>query len=268
MPQQATLPPLPQKVDFAGEQVPLAYFDVRESLMRELTVLCYWHASMLNTMSLVNRYFPIIEPILKREGVPDDFKYLCVAESNLQQVISPMKAVGLWQFLESTAKEYKLEVNNEIDERYHVEKSTVAACQYLKKSYQKYGNWALAGASYNIGNNNVDKQISRQNQVSYYDLLLPEETSRYIFRAVAFKLIMSDPAGYGYNLNKEDLARPFEWTEKEVAGSVASWAEFAAEHGTTYKILKYFNPWLREVSLTNKNGKTYRVKIPKTGFRE
>jgi hypothetical protein len=261
-------PPLPDAFDFAGESVPLVNFDVRESLQRELTVLCYWHASMIYTMQLANRFFPIIEPVLREEGVPDDFKYLCVAESNLQQAVSPMKAVGFWQFLEQTAKEYGLEITTEIDERYHIEKATRAACAYLKKAHEKYGNWALAAASYNVGHKNLDRYIARQHQTSYYNLLLPEETGRYLFRAAAFKLIHRSPAQYGFHIRPGDLFKPLQWTEVRITGAVDDWAAFAASHGTNYKIFKYFNPWLRDAGLINAGKKMYVVKIPKKGFRE
>jgi hypothetical protein len=261
-------PLLPEEADFAGEPLPLQYFDVREALLREMTVISYWHASMLYTLQLSNRFFPVIEPILEEEGVPDDFKYLCVAESNLQQAVSPAKAAGFWQFLESTAKEYGLEVTAEVDERYHIEKATRAACAYLKKAYEKYGSWTMAAASYNTGHTNLDKQIARQKQTDYYSLLLPEETSRYVFRAVGFKLVMRNPAGYGFNLRSGDLYPPLEWSEKGIAGAVESWADFAGRHGTNYKIFKYFNPWLRDGKLSNTAKKTYVVKIPREGFRE
>jgi hypothetical protein len=218
-------------------------------------------------IKLANRFFPVIEPILQREGVPDDFKYLCVAESGLQQVVSPAKAVGFWQFMEPVGKEYGLEINSEIDERYHIEKATAAACAYLKKAYEKYGSWTLAGAVYNAGNAGIDKQIGRQKQFSYYDLLLTEETARYIFRVLAFKTIMSNLETYGFFIRNDELFPPLSWTEVSVIGAIASWADFAEKHGTNYKILKYFNPWLRDAGLTNKAGKAYTVKIPTPGFR-
>ena len=261
-------PLLPEEADFAGEPLPLQYFDVREALQREIVIITYWHASMLYTLQLSRRFFPIIEPILKDEGVPDDFKYLCVAESNLQQVVSPSKAVGFWQLLEGTAKEYGLEITEEVDERYHIEKATRAACAYLKKAYAKYGSWTMAAAAYNVGNTNLDKQIARQKQTGYYNLLLPEETNRYVFRAAGFKLVMSHPAAYGFNLRDEDLYMPLQWSEKNITGTVESWADFAAGYGTNYKIFKYFNPWLRDEKLANTARKTYVVKIPKEGFRE
>jgi hypothetical protein len=268
LPQSVTTPSLSDRIDFAGERLPLQNFDVRESLQRELTVISYWHASLLYTLQLSRRFFPLIEPILKDEGVPDDFKYLCVAESNLQQLVSPAKAVGFWQFLEGTAKEYGLEINSEIDERYHIEKATRAACAYLKKAYGKYGSWAMAAASYNVGHSNLDRQIARQKQTLYYDLLLPEETGRYVFRAVAFKMVMSRPALYGVHVNSDHLFAPLQWDDANISGAVESWADFAAVHGTNYKIFKYFNPWLRDTGLANAAKKTYVVKIPKKGFRD
>ncbi len=263
-----THPPLPEQLTFAGEPVPMQNFDTRESLERELTVITYWHASMLYTFQLANRFFPIIEPILKEEGVPDDFKYLCVAESNLQQLVSPAKAAGFWQFLEGTAKDYGLQVNAEIDERYHIEKSTRAACAYLKKMRERYGTWALAAASYNVGDKNVDRYIAGQKANSYYDLLLPEETGRYVFRAIVFKQVMTNPDDYGFILKKEDLFPPLEWETVKVSTPIESWADFAAEHHTNYKILKYFNPWLRHTALTNAKKETFIIKVPKKGWRE
>ena len=261
-------PPLPNELSFANEPVPIQNFDTRESLVRELTVITYWHASMIYTLQLANRFFPIIEPVLKEEGVPDDFKYLCVAESNLQQLISPARAVGFWQFLEGTAKDYGLQVNAEIDERYHIEKSTRAACAYLKKMYQRYGTWALAAASYNVGDRNIDRYIQEQKAKNYYDLLLPEETGRYVFRAIIFKQIMTHPEDYGFLLKKEELFPPLEWDELTVNTAIESWADFAAAHNTNYKILKYFNPWLRHPSLTNAKKESYIIKIPQKGWRE
>jgi len=245
----------------------MEYFDVAESFIRELTILCYWHASTMYITKLANRFFPIIEPILQREGVPDDFKYLCVAESGLQQVVSPAKAVGFWQFLEKTGKEYGLEINSEVDERYHIEKATVAACAYLKKSYEKYGSWTMAAAAYNMGNANADRQIGRQKQTSYYNLILPEETMRYIYRILAFKTVMTNLETYGFFIRKDELFPPLSWTEVSLSDAVESWADFAEKYGTNYKILKYLNPWLRDASLVNKAKKTYVVKVPTPEFR-
>lgn len=260
--------PAPEEATFAGEKVPLEYFDVNEFLSRELTSISYGHGIMVQTMRLANRYFPIIEPILEEQGVPDDFKYLCVAESNLQNVISPARAVGYWQFLEGTGKEFGLEINKEVDERYHIEKATVAACKYFKRAYAKYGNWTLAAASYNVGMAHIDGQIKRQKTESYYDMSLNTETSRYVYRAVAYKEIMTKPQLYGFNIAKEDLYKPLKYEEVEVKTNIASIADFAEKHGTNYKMVKVFNPWLRDGILTNAAKKTYTIKIPKEGFRE
>lgn len=260
--------PAPEHATFAGEKVPLEYFDVNEFLSRELTSISYGHGILAQTIRLANRYFPVIEPILKEQGVPDDFKYLCVAESNLQNVISPARAVGYWQFLEGTAKDFGLEINKEVDERYHIEKATVAACKYFKRAYAKYGNWTLAAASYNVGMGHIDGQIKRQKTDSYYDMSLNTETARYVYRAVAFKEIMSKPQLYGFKIAKEDLYKPLEYDEVEVKTNIASIADFAEKHGTSYKMIKVFNPWLRDGLLTNSAKKTYTIKIPKEGFRE
>ncbi len=257
----------PASATFAGEAVPLENFDVNESLSRELTSIVYGHGVMVNTIRLANRFFPVIEPILKEQGVPDDFKYLCVAESNLQNVISPARAVGFWQFLDGTAKEFGLEVNGEVDERYHIEKATVAACKYFKKAYAKYGNWSLAAASYNVGIAHIDGQILRQKTNSYYDMSLNIETGRYVYRAVAYKLILSNPSEYGFNVAQSDLYPPYEYKEVEIKTSIANIADFAQENGTNYKMIKLFNPWLRDGMLTNSAKKTYAIKIPKEGFR-
>ncbi|MDR0295653.1 MAG: lytic transglycosylase domain-containing protein [Prevotellaceae bacterium] len=265
--QDIRTPNIPDKLNFAGEVVPLEYFDVAEPLIRELSIICYWHASTMYITKLSHRFFPIIEPILQREGIPNDFKYLCVAESGLQQVISPNKAVGFWQFLEATGKEYGLEINSEIDERYHIEKATVAACAYLKKAYEKYDSWTMAAAAYNMGMANADKQIGRQKQTSYYDLLLPDETMRYIFRILAFKTVMSNLETYGFFIRKDELFSPLQWTEATIDEPITSWADFAEKYNTNYKTLKYLNPWLRDAVLTNKVKKTYVIKIPTPGFR-
>ncbi|QKG79340.1 lytic transglycosylase domain-containing protein [Tenuifilum thalassicum] len=260
--------PIPDSLTFAGEAVPLEFFDVRESLDRELQVNTFWHSQTLLLLKRANRYFPIIEPILEANNIPIDFKYLAVAESGLTQAISPSKAVGFWQILEGTGEELGLEINNEVDERYHIEKSTQAACQYFKKAYEKYGNWTMVAASYNFGMNGIDKQILRQENDSYYNMVLGEETGRYIFRILALKVIFENPTQYGFILNKCDLYPPLEYYEVEVDSTITNISAFARHFKTNYKILKFFNPWLRESYLTNKLNKTYRIKIPKEGFRE
>lgn len=260
--------PAPEKAHFAGERVPLEYFDVNEYLSRELTSIAHGHGILIQTIRLSNRYFPIIEPILKEHGIPDDFKYLCVAESNLQNVISPARAVGYWQFLEGTAKDFGLEVNKEVDERYHIEKATVAACKYFNRAYAKYGSWTLAAASYNVGMGHIDSQIKRQKTDSYYDMSLNMETARYVYRAIAYKEIMSNPHLYGFYIAEKDLYKPLEYKEVEVKTGITDFADFAKENGTNYKMIKVFNPWLRSGLLTNTAKKTYTIRIPKEGFRE
>ena len=258
---------LPDSLYFAGERVPLENFDTRESLDRELNTTAYLHSSTLLLIKRSHRYFPVIEPILSEYGIPDDFKYLAVAESNLSNTVSPVGATGFWQFMNSTGKEYGLEINEEIDERYNLEKSTAAACEYFLKSYDKYGNWTMVAASYNRGPSGVDQLIDIQEQDNYYDLLLPEETSRYLFRILAFKTIFSNPENYGFDIPDEHLYPPLEYITVIVDTTVNSFAEFAAVYGTNYKILKAFNPWLRQPYLNNKSGESYEIKIPVDGAR-
>ena len=260
--------PLPEKLAFTDEDVPLKYFDVRESLDRELQLNTYWHSQTLLVLKRANRYFPIIEPILKEKGVPDDFKYLAVAESALSQDISPAKAVGFWQILEKTGKELGLEINKEVDERYSIEKSTRAACDFLLKSYNKFGSWTIAAASYNFGSHGIDKQIDRQNNESYYNLVLGEETSRYIYRILAFKVIYENPQKYGFLLAKSNLYPPLKYNWVEVDSSIANIARFAEHFNTNYKMIKTFNPWLRENYLPNTSRKKYMIQIPEKNFRE
>ena len=260
--------PIPSAIDFAGEQVPIHLFDVRESLDRELQVNTYWHSQTVLLLKRANRYFPIIEPILKEKGIPDDFKYLAVAESALTQAVSPAQAVGFWQILAATARELSLEVGDEVDERYHIEKSTYAACDFLLKSYNHYGNWTMAAASYNFGRSGINRQMARQGNNNYYDMVLGEETGRYLFRILAFKVIFEHPEQYGFHLMPDELYPPLKYYEVEVDTAVTSFAQFAEHFNTNYKILKLYNPWLRESYLTNKRGKTYAIKIPERGFRE
>ena len=258
---------IPERVTFAGEPLPLDLFDVREALDRELLSNAYFHSQTIRLIKLANRYFPQIEPVLKKNLVPDDFKYLAVAESGLSQAVSPAKAVGFWQLLKGTAGDYGLTVNAEVDERYHVVKSTEVACSYLIDSYKKYGNWTMTAASYNVGRRGVDRQIDRQKKQNYYDLLLNEETARYLFRVVAFKMIFEDPAAYGFNLSDADLYPEIPVYSVEVDSAVADFADFAADHQTNYKILKYLNPWLRDNKLTNSGQKKYEILLPEEGYR-
>jgi hypothetical protein len=260
--------PIPVNIDFAGEAVPLNLFDVRESLDRELQVNTYWHSQTVLLLKRANRYFPVIEPILNEMGVPDDFKYLAVAESALTQAVSPSQAVGFWQILEGTGKELGLEINDEVDERYHIEKSTYAACKFLLKSYKKYGNWTMAAASYNFGRNGIQRQMERQDNTNYYDMVLGEETGRYVYRIIAFKAIFENPQQYGFHLKTNELYPPIRFFEVEVDSTVVSFAQFAKTYSTSYKMLKLLNPWLRESYLTNKEMKKYTIKIPNPEFRE
>lgn len=255
--------PLPDSVSFAGEKMPLDQFDVKESLDRELLSNAYFHSQTIRYIKMAPRYFSMIEPILKEKGIPDDFKYLALAESGFNpRAESPANAIGFWQFLKGTARQYGLEVNNEIDERFDVEKSTYAACDYLKDAYDIYGNWTMVAASYNGGMNGVNRQIDRQKTENYYDLLLVEETQRYVYRIVALKLILENPAKYNFIIPEEEKYPLVKTREIEIKGPVSDFADFALENGVSYKLLKDFNPWLRDNKLTNASGKTYKIKIP------
>ena len=258
---------LPEQITFAGEPLPMDLFDVWESLDRELLSNTYFHSQTIRLIKLANRYFPEIEPVLRANLIPDDFKYLAVAESGLTQAVSPARAVGFWQLLKGTAEENGLEVNQEVDERYHIKKSTEAACAYLVESFQKYGNWTMAAASYNAGRRGVDRQIQRQKKENYYDLLLNEETARYVYRVVAFKLIFEDPGAFGFNIPENELYEPLPVRTLLVDSTVNDFADFALVHGTNYKILKYLNPWLRENRLSNPERKSYEILVPEEGFR-
>lgn len=258
--------PTPDNVTFCGNVVPIFDTDVRERLDRELLVNTYWQSNTLLMHKRAHRWFPVIEPILKANGIPDDFKYLAVIESGLTQAVSPSKAVGFWQLLEATGKQYGLEVNSEVDERYHVEKSTEAACNYLNEAYAKLGSWEMAAGGYNMGMGGINKQMGRQGTDNYYDLILNQETSRYLFRIVAAKVILESPTKYGFHFREKDLYHPEETFEVVIKGPVEDFSKFAAEHNSTYKILKIFNPWLRENFLMNKSGKTYKLKLPKKGY--
>jgi membrane-bound lytic murein transglycosylase D len=259
---------LPDRLTFAGEKVPMEYYDVRENLDRELLSTVYFHSQTIRYIKNMPRYFSIIEPILKSNGIPEDFKYLCVAESGFDvRAVSPSKAAGLWQLLEATAKENGLEVNNEVDERFNIEKSTEVACRMFKSAYQKYGSWSLVAASYNGGRAGLDQKIAAQKVKSYYDLLFVEETSRYVFRILALKMVMEDPEKYGFRIEKDQLYPIIETTNIEIREPVKDWTDFANKKGITYKTLKMFNPWLRETFLKNPTRKTYTIKIPENGFR-
>ena len=248
------------------KKIPLDIFYVRESLDRELSVNTYWHSSTLQLIKKAHRWFPMFDSILESKGIPSDFKYLSVIESGLSNVVSPAGATGYWQFMKSTAKEYGLEVNKEIDERYNIYKSTVAACDYLLKSYEKHKDWTLVAAAYNAGNNGIRKRLEQQISSSYFDLLLNEETSRYVYRILAIKLIFENPESYGFYIEPDEFYKPIPTRTILINSKVDSWAEFAVEQGISYKLLKYFNPWLRDSKLKNKQRKTYTILIPEAPY--
>jgi hypothetical protein len=257
------LPNLPSKLDFAGEAVPLEKPDVHERLLREMLINTNLHAGNTWILLQTSRWFPLIVPILKEEGVPEDFKYLCVAESGLQQVVSKSDAVGFWQFLEETGKQSGLEISKQVDERYHVEKSTRAACRYFKRAYAKFGSWTLVAAAFNCGEAGVEKFMNQQQVKSYYDALLPDETMRYVFRILAFKNIISQPKQYHFSVKEKDYFSPRNTYTDTIRATVKDLAVYAKSKGCTYKELKIFNPWLREKDLVVKKGKDYIVLLPK-----
>lgn len=264
--EQTTLsmvPELPAQMDFAGEAVPLDRRDVQERLDRELLYNYYYKPNVLFTMKLANRYFPAISERLKANGVPDDFKYLCVAESNLMATaISRVGAVSFWQFMNTTAPQYQLLINNEVDQRYDLEKATDAACKYLKQAYDRFGSWTAAAASYNCGMGGYNNQATFQKTTHYYDLHLPEETNRYIYRILTFKHLLNNAAEMGFVLDSSDMYAPVPFREVEVTRTIPNLATFAIEHGTTYKILKLMNPWIKGRTLTVRPGRDYVLKLP------
>jgi len=259
---------LPATMEFAGEKISINNFDIRESLDRELLVNSYFQSQTILYLKKSQRYFHLIEPILKRNSIPDDFKYLSLAESGFQEKItSPAGAAGLWQLMTKAATENGLEVNNEVDERYNIEKSTEAACRYLNHSYHQYGNWISVAASYNAGISGIKRQTELQDSKNYFDLQLNDETSRYVYRILALKLILENPGKYGFKVTDEEKYPLLPCKEVTLTGSVTNFAEYAHEHGVNYKILKYFNPWLRQSYLKNPSRKSYLLKVPVPGTR-
>ncbi|VAW18648.1 Membrane-bound lytic murein transglycosylase D [hydrothermal vent metagenome] len=256
---------IPENLNFAGEMVPVNDPEVMERVDREFLVNTYWQSNALLLMKRAHRYFPVIEPILAKNGIPDDFKYLAVAESGLDNVVSRAGATGFWQIMKPTGKQYGLEINKNVDERYHLEKSTEVACKYLNKYKKKYGNWTLAAAAYNAGTGSIDKYLGIQQVDDYYDLLLGQETGRYVFRIMAIKEILSHPEKYGFEIEKEDLYSAVPTFKVEVDKPVLSFANFAQEYEINYKILKRHNPWLREAHLNNQSNKKYTIEIPNKG---
>lgn len=249
---------------FAGERLPVdENFDVRERLDRELMVNSYWHSSTSLNIKMAYRVFPVIEPILKEYNIPEDFKYLAVAESNLRNAVSPAGAKGVWQFMPASAKYYDLEINREVDERYHLEKLTHVACKYLLHLKDRFGSWTLAAAAYNMGETRMARELEHQRTDNYYDMNLNSETSRYVFRIVAIKEILSDPSRFGFYLDESDGYEPLDdYRIVTVEQSIPNLGDFAAEHGTTYRMLKVYNPWLISHTLTVSSGNSYEIKIP------
>ena len=257
---------IPENLNFAGEVVPQDDPEIMERIDREFLVNTYWQSNAVLLIKRANKYFPIIEPILAKNGVPDDFKYLAVAESGLQNVVSHAGAAGFWQIMKGTGKEYGLEVNSNVDERYHLEKSTEVACRYLNKWKEKYGSWTLAAASYNAGPGAINKYLGIQQVEGYYDLLLGQETGRYVFRIMAIKEILSNPEKYGFDIGKEDMYTAVPTFKVEIDEPVFSFADFAQKYEINYKILKRHNPWLREPHLNNGSKKKYTIEIPNKGY--
>ena len=253
---------LPPNLNLAGERVPLEMPDIKERMDRELLVNTYWQSNGLLLIKRANKYFPILEPLLKKYGIPDDFKYLCVAESALVDETSSAGAAGFWHFMKGTGKEYGLEINKNVDERYDIEKSTKVAAAYLKKSYERFGSWSLAAAAYNAGNARVARSLKSQGVTSYYDALLPDETERYVLRIIALKEVLSHPKKYGFIFDQSDLYTMPKTRTVKVDTIITNIALFAKKFETNYKELKIHNPWLRQNKLNNKSRKMYEIKIP------
>ena len=257
---------IPEDLNFAGEVVPQDDPEIMERIDREFLVNTYWQSNAVLLIKRANKYFPIIEPILAKNGVPDDFKYLAVAESGLQNVVSHAGATGFWQIMKATGREYGLEVNSNVDERYHLEKATEVACAYLNKYKKKYGNWTLTAASYNAGAGAISRYLGIQQVDDYYDLLLGQETGRYVFRIMAIKEILSHPEKYGFDIEEEDKYKAVPTFKVDLEEPVLSFADFAQQYEINYKILKRHNPWLREAHLNNSSRKKYTVEIPYKGY--
>jgi hypothetical protein len=257
-------PETPSSLTFAGENVPLNEYGIYEKFDNELISNAYFHSNTIKMMKRANRWFPIIEPILKENNIPEDFKYLALAESGLQNVTSPSGAKGFWQFLKKTAQQYGLEVNKDIDERYNVLLETQAACDYLQDAHQKLGNWTLAAAAYNAGMDKITKRLKEQKVSCYYDLALNTETSRYLFRILAIKTILENPQKYGFRLSPKDFYPPEKYTTIQIDTSINNLVDFARERHINYRILKNANPWMRSDKLPDKSRKVYSIKIPET----
>ena len=257
---------IPKDLNFAGEPVPQDDPEIMERVDREFLVNTYWQSNALLLMKRANKYFPIMEPILKKNGIPDDFKYLAVAESGLENVVSPAGATGFWQIMKGTGREYGLEVNDNVDERYHIEKATQVACDYLNKWKDRFGSWTLTAAAYNAGPAGIQKYMDIRQVNDYYDLLLGQETGRYVFRILAIKEILSNRDKYGFQLEEDDMYTKVPTFTVEVDTAVTNWADFAELYEINYKVLKRHNPWLREPHLNNASRKKYTIEIPNKGY--
>ena len=253
---------LPENLNLAGERVPIERQHIRERMDRELLVNTYWQSNGLLLLKRANKYFPILEPLLKEYGLPDDFKYLAVAESALIDETSSVGAAGMWHFMKNTGKEYGLEINQNVDERYHIEKSTKVAAQYLIKAKERFGSWTLAAAAYNAGNYGVSRRLEAQGVTSYYDAFLPNETERYVLRIIALKEVLSNPRKYGFKYEEKDLYTMEKTRTIKVDSAITNIALFAKNFGLNYKELKLHNPWLRQNKLNNRSQKVYEIKIP------
>jgi hypothetical protein len=253
---------LPQNPNFAGETVPINRFYVKEALEREITVNAYFHSASILIIKKANRWFPVIEPILKKHNIPDDFKYLAVAESALENVVSPAGASGFWQLMKTTAKEYNLEVNEDIDQRFDIELATEVACKYLINSYKKYGNWTMVAASYNAGMGRIDNELQKQKHNDYYDMNFGIETGRYIYRIIALKAMLENPTDYGFYIRSEDKYKAFQLESIIIDSAINDLPSFAKKYNLTYKEFKIYNPWIKQVYLANASGKKYRFQLP------
>ena len=262
MPLRVTTPDVPKSFDLFGEKMPLELWDVRERFDRELLVNTYMQGSTAYIIKLMSRWLPMIEARLKANNVPDDFKYLCIAESALQNQISKAGAVGFWQFMSGTAPQYGLYIDHEVDERYNPEKATDAACKYLTDAYNKFGNWTAAAASYNCGMGGFNGAMTKQGESSFYKLLLPEETMRYIFRIAALKQILSNPKAAGFFLQDDDVYKPLNVERTTITYGIGDLVQFAKNKGTDYKTLKMLNPWLRSNTFANAKQREYTILLP------
>jgi membrane-bound lytic murein transglycosylase D len=259
---QVGVPRTPKSFTLFGEKMPLDTWDVRERFDREILVNTFMQSATSYIIKLMNRWLPMIEQRLAANGVPDDFKYLAIAESALQNQTSRVGAVGFWQFMPSTAPSYGLYIDGEVDERYNAEKATDAACKYLKEAYNKFGNWTSAAASYNCGMGGMNNALNSQGESSFYDVLLPEETMRYVFRIAALKFILSNPKAAGFNLGNEDVYKQLKVKRETISGGVGSLISYAKSKGTNYKTVRMLNPWLREKTFNNAKGRTYTILLP------